>query len=101
MNVEQRLKQFYDQIEEEFSKLETGVVYKVESEQENFDNVVLKNDDAQDIKPYLEYYGKIKEGDNYIHTFRYNFRSKIETDILKPFQWLDLEDDSIVSIGRF
>jgi hypothetical protein len=101
MNVEQRIKNFYEQLEEEFAKLEAGNVYKVESQQEYLENIVLKNDDAQDIKPYLEYYGKVKEGDNYIHTFRYNFRSKIESDILKPFQWLDLEDDSIISIGRF
>jgi hypothetical protein len=101
MNVEQRIKNFYEQLEEDFSKLEVGTVYKVESEHENFNNVVLKNDDGQDIKPYLEYYGKVEEGENYIHSFKYNFRSKNENDLILTSQWLDLADDSIISIDRF
>jgi hypothetical protein len=101
MNVQQRIEQFYNDLETEFSKLDTGFVYKVESQYTKFDNVVLKNDDGQDIKPYLEYYGKVEEGENYIHSFKYNFRSKNENDPILTSQWLDLADDSIISIGRF
>jgi hypothetical protein len=101
MNVQQRIEKFYNDLQDDYSKLESGNVYKVESQHENWDNVVLKNDNKQDIKPYLEYYGKVKEDENYIHTFKYNFRSKNEDDTLKPYQWLNLDDDSILDIDKF
>jgi hypothetical protein len=101
MSVQQRIEKFYNDLQEEYAKLESGNIYKVESQQEYIENVVLKNDEQQDIKPYLEYYGKIKEGENYIHTFKYDFRNKNNTQIYKQVQWLYLADDSIISIGKF